>query len=162
MYTGWKAGNRAGSYAETPRKSVDEGMAVRLIKAALAPMQRKSGLTPDEVILKIQQAIVPYDVLILKSEESLKKALQSIERIIKEDLPRLYAIDSHELMKANEAKNMALTSEIYIKASLIRTESRSFHYREDYPAQDDAEWLKWICVGKKAGKMVFNLQPVLT
>jgi succinate dehydrogenase / fumarate reductase flavoprotein subunit len=161
IFTGWKAGNRAGRYAEGQAKAIDEEQATELIKTALAPMQRKSGLTPDEVILKIQQVIVPYPVLVLKSEESLKKALQSMERIIKEDLPQIYAVDAHDTVKANEARNMALTSEIYIKASLMRTESRSFHYREEYPERNDAEWLKWICVKKEAGKMAFNLKPVL-
>jgi NAD-dependent dihydropyrimidine dehydrogenase PreA subunit len=30
--------------------------------------------------------------------------------------------------------------------SLMRTESRGFHFREDYPDMDNRRWLKWITV----------------
>jgi len=37
---------------------------------------------------------------------------------------------------------------------LFRTESRGNHYREDYPARDDDNWLAWVKLKEKDGRMV--------
>jgi succinate dehydrogenase/fumarate reductase flavoprotein subunit len=42
----------------------------------------------------------------------------------------------------------------------MRTESRGWFYREDYPERDDKNWLKWIIIKQEAGKMVFSTEPV--
>jgi len=35
----------------------------------------------------------------------------------------------------------------------MRTESRAGHYREDFPERDDKNWLRWIIVSQKGGKI---------
>jgi succinate dehydrogenase/fumarate reductase flavoprotein subunit len=37
---------------------------------------------------------------------------------------------------------------------------RSFLYREDYPEQDDKNWLAWIRIKKVDGKMTLFKEPV--
>jgi succinate dehydrogenase/fumarate reductase flavoprotein subunit len=37
-----------------------------------------------------------------------------------------------------------INAEMKLRASLFRTESRGTHYREDYPARDDDDWLAWV------------------
>lgn len=36
--------------------------------------------------------------------------------------------------------------DIIARTSLMRTESRGDHYREDYPLMDNDNWLKWLAV----------------
>ena len=48
-------------------------------------------------------------------------------------LPYMTAPEPHYLVKLVEARSMALITEMYLKASLMRKESRSGHYREDFP-----------------------------
>jgi hypothetical protein len=48
-----------------------------------------------------------------------------------------------------------------LKASLMRTESRGSHYRRDYPARNDKEWLAWILISKgKNNEMVLTKKPI--
>lgn len=161
MFTGCRAGEKAGEYAAKAASDIDDKQAEELLKETFTPGERKGGLTPDQVIYEIQEIVVPYPVLILKSEETLNQALASIRKVIVQDVPKIYAVDSHQLMKANEARNMALGTEIAIRASLMRKESRGGFFREDYPMQNDNEWLKWISVKKDDGKIALNLKPVL-
>jgi succinate dehydrogenase/fumarate reductase flavoprotein subunit len=44
-----------------------------------------------------------------------------------------------------ELKNMVTVAHLVTKAAYTRTESRGTHYRQDYPATDNKNWLKHIC-----------------
>ncbi|MFC1917098.1 FAD-binding protein [Chloroflexota bacterium] len=161
IFTGYKAGKCAGEYAAgTTRLKIDRELTTSLLATAFAPLKRSGQITPDKVIYRIQEIMVPYKVLILKSAASIGIAQESLEKVIAEDIPRIHAADPHELMKANEAGSMALTSKIHLAAALLRTESRNFHYREDYPEQNDKDWLKWICARKESKEISFGFRPV--
>ena len=47
-------------------------------------------------------------------------------------------------MACHDARNMALSAELFYRTALTRKESRGWFIREDYPERDDAAWLKWI------------------
>lgn len=47
-----------------------------------------------------------------------------------------------------------------LKASIMRTESRVSHYREDYPSRDDENWMKWIIVGYNGEKLSLHTEPL--
>ena len=111
------------------------------------------GLNPETIITDILDIIYPYDVSVLKNEASLKKALGKIKRIRDELLPSMDARDLHYLAKSKDVQSMALMAEMFLKASLMRTESRASHYRIDYPDRDDKNWLKWILFGLKDGSL---------
>lgn len=72
----------------------------------------------------------------------------------------LRAADMHELRLAHETRNMVLSAEMKLRASLFRTESRGSHFRLDYPEPDDANWRVWVNIHKGAdGRMVLTRQP---
>jgi succinate dehydrogenase/fumarate reductase flavoprotein subunit len=76
-------------------------------------------------------------------------------------VPKIVAKDAHELRLAHETENMVLNAEMILRASLFRTESRGFHYREDYPRRDDPAWLAWTKVKKDdKGRMNVSKEPV--
>ncbi len=154
--TGAEAGQAAGTYAaEAKRASTDPRWAEAYRSELFAPIG-KPGVMPGEVLKEIQQTVFPYDVSILKSGESLKRALAELEHLREERIPAMTASDPHYLMKLMEVKSIAMMSEIYIRASLMRMESRAGHFREDFPKRDDANWLCRILVSSSGDRFRFT------
>lgn len=112
------------------------------------------------MLTEIQEAVFPYEVCILKNEKSLNNALDKIERLKYEVLPQMTAGDAHYLMKLIEVQAIAFVAELYLRTSLMRTETRAGHYREDYPDRDDKNWLKWIVASQKNGELNLRTEPV--
>ena len=78
----------------------------------------------------------------------LKAALAYIEELRDHHMPMLRAADMHELRLAHETRNMIISAEMKLKASLLRKESRCSHYRLDYPDMDNENWQAWINIFK--------------
>ena len=57
------------------------------------------------------------------------------------------ASDPHYLLKARETEAVAFISELYVRASLERKETRAGHFREDYPRRDE-NCPAWLCLRK--------------
>lgn len=118
------------------------------------------GINTEEVIIEVLKAVSPYDVCVLKSEANLRKALGKIENIRDQLLPEMDVSNLHFLAKARDVKSMVVMAEMFLKASLMRTESRSSHFRVDYPDRDDKNWLKRIVTCYKDGKLNLRTEPL--
>ncbi|MGI6224736.1 MAG: FAD-binding protein [Peptococcales bacterium] len=120
-----------------------------------------NGLTPKEVLRIIQELVFNPEVAIIKNEEALTKALAGLEKVKTDLLPRMSAKDPHYLLKLIEVKTIAFITELYLKASLERKESRAGHYRVDYPGRDDKKFLCWIIAKmNEDGNISFSQKPV--
>ena len=139
--------------------AVDSLELVRLREMIFAPLRRKAGYSAADVIPGIHEVMIPVKYNMRRNGERLKEALSKIEAI-QAKLPELYARDPHELGRCHEASSMALCAEIEFRAALARTESRGWHYREDYPYRDDENWLKWVIVKKIQDKMVVTTEEI--
>ena len=158
--TGYITGKFAAEYAKAAKPSKIDGSQVEKYKDLLYAPLKKDGIPPKKVIRQIQETVFPYDVCILKTEASLKRALARLEKIKEEMLPNMSAADPHYLLKLLEARGIFFISELYLRASLMRTETRGGHYREDYPQRDDKNWLGWLVASKKGDDINFRLEPV--
>jgi hypothetical protein len=84
-----------------------------------------------------------------------------MEKLTVEKLPRMVAPDPHYLLKLREVQGIAFLAEMYLRFSLMRTESRAGHYREDYPDRNDEKWLAWIVASlDNNGQMKLRNEPV--
>ena len=97
-----------------------------------------------DLVRGIQDAVNPVGYSIYKSEERMTEALGMVLDV-RERLPQVAATDPHYLVAAHDARNMALSAELFYRTALTRKESRGWFVREDYPERDDADWLKWVC-----------------
>ena len=126
--------------------------AKKIKESVYAPLTRKDGLSPRKIIHQIQDVVAPVDYTLIKSQERMEEALNQLLKI-QQDLDKMKAKDFHELAKCIDTESMALGAEMFYRASLMRTESRGFHYREDYPEMDNKKCLKWIFSKNVNGKM---------
>lgn len=66
---------------------------------------------------------------IIRTEDSLRKGLQKLEK-----LRRSVGCEDDETLFSQEVLHRRITiAELMLKATLLRTESRGVHYRDDYP-----------------------------
>jgi succinate dehydrogenase / fumarate reductase flavoprotein subunit len=155
------AAESASSYAKSisnePFQAEDEDK-IEAMKQHTYANLGKTGIEPEEILIELQKSFFP--ALILKSEAKLKNALHQVEVIRDELLPQMGSKDLHRLVKANGVRSMTLVAELMLRASLMRTESRASHYREDYPNRDDQNWLKWIMVNQNDGQLNFRFEPM--
>jgi len=145
--------------SETSYPEVNYSEVKRLNGEIFAPMRHDKGISPNDAIYAIQEAVCPIKYNMRRSKVRLEEALSRIEEI-KQRLPLLSAKDGHGLGKCHEAKNMALCAEMTFRSALMRTESRGWHFMEDYPERDDRNWLKWIIIKQEAGNMALSTEPV--
>ncbi len=125
----------------------------------MAPLQRHQGLAPADAIEALQDVTAPIKYNLRRNQERLEKAISVVEDV-KEKLPELQAKDLHYLSKCHELKSMVLCAEMTFRAALMRTESRGFHFREDYPERDDRNWLKWIILKREGEKTRVSTEAI--
>jgi succinate dehydrogenase/fumarate reductase flavoprotein subunit len=133
---------------------------IEMLKARLYAPMEKTGISPKKVLAEIQKIAFSPDVCILKNERSLQEALAKLEDLKQSSLPHMAASDPHYLLKLKEVEAIVFVTDLYLRASLMRTETRAGHYRTDYPHRDNENWLKWIVVREERGEMKFRTEPV--
>ena len=100
------------------------------------PLKNERGLSTAKVEYKARARLGQY-LRPPKNPAYLDLAIQWMERIAQEDLPRLRARDYHDLVKAYEIQSILTVGEMMARASLYRDESRwgYQHWRVDLPAR---------------------------
>lgn len=156
-----RAGKSAALFAKgsSATQEPNAGQVQELRESTFRPMHRKDGIEPDQVLLALQEVIMPYDVLLLREESRMQKALEAVQDIRDNQVPLLYAYDPHYLRMANEVRSMVLVAEMQLKAAITRKESRTI-LREDYPDEDNVNWLKFINLKKDGDEMKFYTEDI--
>ncbi len=113
-------------------------------KQAPSKSAEKSAATHNaEAVIAQIQSIMWRDVGIVRSRETLQRAVSDLQ-MLKKDLPH------GTCRRCCEASNIWQTGLLIAKSALARLESRGAHYRLDYPTHDDAKFKKHsIVAGEK-------------
>jgi succinate dehydrogenase/fumarate reductase flavoprotein subunit len=158
--SGATAGSNAARFAaDIDDPVIEKNQADELKQNLFAPLKRKDGFLPEQIVLTMQENIIPYDIALLRKKERMEKALSNIEYARDNYLPEIKAYDFHFLKNAHEAANILFVAEVQLKTSLMRTESR-VALREDYPYTDNENWLKFIELKVENGNMALSTSPV--
>jgi succinate dehydrogenase / fumarate reductase flavoprotein subunit len=115
-------------------------------------------------IRSAMQEVMMDKVSVVRNEESLREAQGRVD-----ELRRAYmsaavqdkgAVYNTELTEALELGYMLDCAETIVAGALARTESRGGHYRSDYEARDDKEWLAHTMVRRTSGGLTLAKKPV--
>ncbi len=126
-------------------------------------LRREGGPDPLEVKAELTE-VMSLNAGVIRHEEGLRKATQTVDRIRKEKIPVLGVGPlraCRKLGKALEVENLAMLAELVASAALMRTETRGAHSREDYPEEDE-KWMKNIVFQRAKGETKVHLRPVAT
>ncbi|MQM29065.1 MAG: succinate dehydrogenase/fumarate reductase flavoprotein subunit [Candidatus Accumulibacter phosphatis] len=155
------AGEAAAEYARSVKApSISEARIAEIQNEILAPLRRNAGYGPAWVTQTLQGVMIPNFVLYIKKAPMMQAALAYVEELRDHHAPMLRAANMHELRLAFETRNMIISAEMKLRASLMRTESRCSHFRLDYPQVDDENWRAWINLYRgHDGAMRLEKQP---
>ena len=158
---GARAGRAAAEYAQGEGAPEIEATRLEALRQEmLDPLSRPRGFSPAWVTRVLQGIMFPYYVMYVKEKSRLETALSQIMYLQEKYAAQLKVDDPHGLRLAHETRNMLLNAEMKLRAGLAREESRGTHYREDFPLRDDADWLCWVKLAEKDGKMAVVKHPL--
>ena len=147
--------------AAAPDPNIDADQVQAHKESIYAPIRRENGISPRDAIWRLKEVISPPRFAIRKSKDRIEEALKRVSEVWNEAETQVSASnDWHLLGLCADLRNMTQCADIYYNACLARTETRGWHCREDYPDRDDANWLKWIDLQQKDGKMAISTESI--
>ncbi len=92
-----------------------------------------------------------------------KKMEEGLTRLgaLKKALPLLSPGEHENYWPLFTFRNQLMVTEMVLQSALKREETRGAHYREDFPLQDDKDWLANIVIKRgEEGRMKLSFEPV--
>lgn len=130
----------------TPLPALPEARAAQEEKRIFALLTENRGSENPYHLRRELRALMDRHVGVYRSAPELAQALENI-RAIKERFHRVRVADKSRVYNLNlvgvlELENLLDLAEVATASALAREETRGAHARTDFPARDDARWLK--------------------
>jgi len=161
-------GKRAGEFAakfakENAYGQIDGDKIDTYAREALKPFENSSGENPYSVQRDLQE-VMQHNVGIVRDEGEMRSALDHLKTFW-DRAARAGVTGNRDFNPgwhtALDLENLLTVSEAITRAALERKESRGAHFREDYPAKDDAFGKVNTVVSQTAdGSMQVRLEPL--
>jgi succinate dehydrogenase / fumarate reductase flavoprotein subunit len=129
-----------------------------------AILERPKGERPAEIRATMQEVMmdkvsVARDAKgMTEAQETVRDLRRAYNHISIQDKGKTFNTD---LMEALELGYMLDCAETIVAAALAREESRGAHYRTDFEARDDVNWLAHSLLYKTSGGMQHRKKPVV-
>jgi len=151
---------RPGTTVAEPPTRVMDPLLARFDRFRSAAGRRPAAQLRDEM-----QRAMQRDAAVFRTGDTLDEGCAALGRCV-ESMRDLKISDrslvfNTDLVEALELDNLLRQSLATIHSARNRTESRGAHAREDFPARNDADWMKhslaWV---DDAGQVRFDYRPV--
>ena len=149
---GKRSGEAAAEYVkngEAKLEKIDGETVSTLVNEFTEPLYRKKGYDVLWALDCLQGFMTPFWTLLAKSEEHLNAALVNVVYMRDHVVPKVIAMNAHDLRYCEELKHKVLEAEMKLRVSLERKESRGNHFRRDYPYRDDKLGLCYFAAIKR-------------
>lgn len=154
---GARAGSAAGNWAAGVADYDPKPILRQLDERALEWGRVQSS--PADLMAELRNTMWE-DGGILRNQTGLTRALEVVKRISAESRPSTSGPGAQGLKKAIELRSAIRAATLILEAALRRRESRGAHFREDFPKQDDQNWLGHLQVQvTSTGEEVWRFQP---
>jgi len=127
-------------------------------------MDREDGVNHADIRERVQETMA-QNVNVFREEDGLKQALRDI-RAAREDYQDVSVTDpsrtfNTDLIHTIETRNVIDLAEAITLGAMARTEFRGAHWRKQYQARDDENWLKHTLLSWNDGSPELWFKPVV-
>ena len=143
---GRRAGTRAADYVRNMAPRVPSEETLRREQAHIAALRRNRGLERAWQLRDELGKVMSLNMGIFRTRETMMEAYAKVRAlktrasyVLLQDKGTVFNTD---LTQALELGSLLEIAETIVAGALAREESRGAHYRGDFPARDDANWLK--------------------
>jgi succinate dehydrogenase/fumarate reductase flavoprotein subunit len=153
---GHRSGNAAAAYSKQQKSNMANILALAMdeLEKLSNWIEQSDGQEElDHAIASLKENM-HVNCLIIRNEERLTKMYNFLNDLEKAMESGQFTINQDNFTKAIELNHMIVTAKSIVLSAKERKESRSCHYREDYPSKDDQAWNKSIRVALNNGEMI--------
>ncbi|RMF86792.1 MAG: FAD-binding protein, partial [Nitrospinota bacterium] len=147
---GHRAGVQAALRARERGSLPPDPASRQVLEERLARFSPSQGTQHPSPLMSRLRQVMGQHALVVRHATGLDQALAEIEEI-RETLEKSARIDREALFSALELDNALLCARAILEACLRREESRSGHYRTDFPHPDDRHWRKSLVASLQDG-----------
>ncbi|HEU4673438.1 MAG TPA: FAD-binding protein [Candidatus Limnocylindrales bacterium] len=165
---GLLAGRRAAAYtigAPEPARRPDgaeQARAADVLRAAYAPLARAGGPAAWRLWDELRE-VMWWRVGLARDRAGLRAAADRIAQLRAEATTVAVAGGAGanpSWQEALDLENGLLVAELVVQSALAREETRGMQVRTDFPARDDAGWLRTVVVRAVGADHAVELRPV--
>jgi succinate dehydrogenase/fumarate reductase flavoprotein subunit len=153
------SGQSAAEYAlqkgheQGPSNPFSEGFMKKWDRKVQSYLKKRRGtFEPPRDLLKELKDLAWRYASPERTEESLKEGLDRLA-VLEGKIEKVYPATLKDLFQRRDLESVALLLKAILKGSLLRTESRGSFFRQDFPDQDDRNWLKNTCYRLVKGEL---------
>lgn len=138
LTAGIEAGERAAEYSKTVNSAIDPTDAEKSFedqtRKTFGPLNSSHELSSTEFVNRLNKIMNSY-VSWHRTESSLVSAVSELD-LLESEVSKLSARNLHDLMRVHEARHLLVVAKLVTRGALERRESRGWHQRDDFPAED--------------------------